>query len=299
MATSYVYQKPEDFADFWRSTLDALEAIAPEARLEYSEPHSNQQADVYRVTLQSLDHVTLRGWFAKPRHVDTAPAILIVPGYTQALYPPREWATEHGLCALALSVRGHEGSRDDSDPGFPGTLVHGIADKSTYIYRGIFCDTWRGVDILKELPGVNPTKVAVTGLSQGGALALISAAHRKVTAVAADVPFLCGIDRAVDASRVYPYEEIRNLMRTDSDRQAIQQVIRYFDVLGFASDIACPVLISVGLKDRKAPPELAQLAFEQLTGPKEWFAYEDAGHEGGGWKHDQVKVQWLKQQLAT
>ncbi len=249
--------------------------------------------------MKSLGRVTLRGWFARPRQAKAAPAVLIVPGYTQALYPPREWATEHGICALTLSVRGHEGSTDQIRPGFPGTLVHGITDRHTYIYRGIFSDAWRGFDVLKNLPGVDAQRVAVTGLSQGGALALITAARKEVAAVAADVPFLCGIERAVEISRVYPYEEIYDLMRAQpKDKEAIQQVVRYFDVLGFAKSITCPVLMSVGLRDKKAPPELARLAFDELAGPKEWVPYEEAGHEGGGWRHDQIKIQWLKRQFA-
>lgn len=299
MNVTYAYHQPEDFNDFWASTMAELAATPSDVDLSYSDIYSNDKAEVLRVRMKSLAGVTLRGWFARPREVNAVPAVLILPGYTQALYPPREWATEHGICALALSVRGHEGSSDEIRPGFPGTLVHGITDRSTFVYRGIFCDTWRGVDVLKHLPGVDSKRVAVTGLSQGGALALIAAAHSEVTAVAADVPFLCGIERAIETSRVYPYEEIHDLMRTrPRDRETIGQVVQYFDVLGFASRITCPVLMSVGLADKKAPPELARLAFEKLAGPKEWVPYEKAGHEGGGWQHDQKRTRWLKRQLG-
>ena len=298
MSGSPEYERPADFKSFWQETLEELTAVDPDVELAPSALYSNDKATVYRVVSKSLGGVTLRGWLACPRVSHPTPALLILPGYTQALYPPRDWATEYGICALALSVRGHEGSSDEIHPGFPGTLVHGVTDKFTYIYRGIFCDAWRGVDILKTFPWVDASRIAVTGLSQGGALALISAARREVVAVAADVPFLCDIYNAVNTSHVYPYEEIHDLLsNSPQDKDKILNVLRYFDVLGFADDIHCPVLMSVGLKDRKAPPELSQRAFERLQGSKEWAAYDDAGHEGGGWRHEHKKTDWLKYYL--
>ncbi|MFX7845161.1 acetylxylan esterase, partial [Acinetobacter baumannii] len=63
-----------------------------------------------------------------------------------------------------------------STAAYPGVMTRGIHDPREYYYRRLYTDAARLVDVVRELPGVDATRIAVTGGSQGGALAIAAAA---------------------------------------------------------------------------------------------------------------------------
>ena len=72
---------------------------------------------------------------------------------------------------------------DTPDPGagasgaeHPGVLSRGLASPDTYYYRRLYADAVRAVETAGALPGVDPARIGVSGMSQGGALALAAAA---------------------------------------------------------------------------------------------------------------------------
>jgi cephalosporin-C deacetylase len=293
------YERPSDFLEFWSETEAELQEILADSRLERDDRYSHSDSETFRVRFRSLNGIQIHGWLSVPSGRGPFPGLLLLPGYTQALYPPRALATDFGFCVLALSVRGHEGSRDAFDPGFPGLMISGIESRDTYVYRGIVADALRGFDVLSCFEKINPARIAVTGISQGGGLTLIVSSRRQVAAAAPDVPFLCGIRRAIFQVKTFPYEEIANLvMREPSTKEQVLQVLDYFDVLGFAPDIQCPVYMSIGLKDPTAPAEFAFECLRSLGGEYSVETYPLAGHEGGGLPHQILKMQWLKNKLT-
>jgi cephalosporin-C deacetylase len=295
---SCAYQRPIDFHEFWADTESELQGIPLTLSVVRDEMYSRANASIYRVSFASLNGIEIRGWLSVPARDGQFPGLLILPGYTQSLYPPRPFAADHGYCTLALSVRGHEGSRDIFNPGFPGLIVSGIESRETYTYRGIYADALRGFDVLSQHEKTDPKRIAVTGLSQGGALTLVVSSRRPVAAAAPDVPFLCGLRRAIFRSGIFPYDEIVDLLTARPDlSDQVLRVLDYFDVLGFAPDITCPVYMSVGQKDPTAPPEFAIEAFQLLRGERFVKTYPLAGHEGGGLPHQLLKMQWLKQRM--
>lgn len=83
-----------------------------------------------------------------------------------------------------------------SEPAYPGYLTRGILDPATYYYRRVFTDAVLAVDAVRELLGVDGSRVAVAGGSQGGGIALAGAGLRDdLAAVLADVPFLSDFRR--------------------------------------------------------------------------------------------------------
>ena len=70
---------------------------------------------------------------------------------------------------------GTGGATPDPAPagqGVPGMMTRGIEDPHEHFYRRLFTDGVRAVDAVRTIPGVDPTRVAVTGGSQGGAVTL-------------------------------------------------------------------------------------------------------------------------------
>ncbi len=88
-------------------------------------------------------------------------------------------------------------------------MTRGITTPEEYYYTRMFTDAALAVDTARELAGPS-CPVAVSGGSQGGALALAAAALRPdVVAVChADVPFLCDIQRGITLAPRAPYTEV-------------------------------------------------------------------------------------------
>jgi cephalosporin-C deacetylase len=80
----------------------------------------------------------------------------------------------------------------------------------------------------------------------------------------------------------YPYEEMNEYLRLYPEREeAMRGTLAYFDCINFAPDIACPMLIYVGLADDVVPPETAYDLRKAMPGEVELNAYERCGHDAG------------------
>jgi hypothetical protein len=126
--------------------------------------------------------------------------VITYPGYDRGRGLPIEHTLfpATGFAYLVMDVRG---------PADPTVVIRGITDPDSYYYTRVFVDAARAVDIVAELPGADADRIALSGGSQGGALALASAAlcADLVAVCHAEVPMLCDIARAVRISPMVPY----------------------------------------------------------------------------------------------
>jgi cephalosporin-C deacetylase len=201
--------KPADFEAFWQGVLRQAEAIPLAAEVVPDPLRTSADIEVFQVFYDSLDHVRIAACYCRPtQRAERAPAILFLPGYQMDPPIPKEWA-RRGYIALSVAPRGKLRSNRQFNPGYPNLLTYNLVDRHTYAYRGFYVDTWRGIDFLLSRPEVDPTRLGVTGTSQGGGLTVCTAAMRpEIRAAAAGAPYLCGFMDAIALTHTYPYEEI-------------------------------------------------------------------------------------------
>ena len=147
---------------------------------------------------------------ARRRHCGRGalPAVVQYQGYNGGRGLAHEhvfWATA-GYAHLVVDTRGQgsgwtSGATGDpvgSAPSQPGFLTRGIEDPRTYYYARVYTDAVRALEALRAHDLVDPSRVAVAGASQGGGIALATAAlaPTRVAALLCDVPFLCDFRRA-------------------------------------------------------------------------------------------------------
>ncbi|MFM2032105.1 MAG: hypothetical protein RLZZ297_870, partial [Chloroflexota bacterium] len=218
------------------------------------------------------------------------------------------WASR-GYAHLIMDTRGQgsawsKGDTPDPEPAgtnphHPGFMTRGIAAKETYYYRRVFTDAVRAIEAARSHPAVDPTRIAVTGGSQGGGISIAAAGLMPDVVVAMpDVPFLCHYRRATEITNSDPYNEIARYLRTH--RTSVEQVfatLNYFDGIHFARRAKATALFSVGLMDDICPPSTIYAAYNNWSGAKQMSVWQYNNHEGGGTFQAQDKMQFMRSLL--
>jgi cephalosporin-C deacetylase len=288
-------REPADFDDFWAATIAAARRhdSTPEL-VEVDTPLT--LVDVFDVTFAGFDGDPVKAWLTLPAGAsEPLPAVVEFQGYGggRGLAGERlQWAAA-GYAHLFMDTRGQGsmwGSGGDTPdphgtgPSSSGFMTRGIEDPSTYYYRRVFTDAVRAIDAVRSLPQVDADRVAVSGGSQGGGIAIAAAGLSDgLVAVMPDVPFLCHFERAVGLTDSDPYQEIvRYLAVHRGADERVFDTLAYFDGVNMARRADAAALYSVALMDTICPPSTVYAAFNHHGGAtKRIEVYTHNGHEGG------------------
>lgn len=304
--------EPVDLDDFWARTLDEARnaPAAPASRSAISHPFRLVEID--DLTFPGFGGEPVRAWFVRPRDTgERRPAVVEFVGYGRGRGLPHErlhWAAA-GFGQLIVDTRGQGaqwgtgGQTPDphgAGPATPGFLTRGIEDPREYYYRRVFTDAVRAVDAVRTLPEIDPDRVAVTGNSQGGAIAIAAAALCDgLIAALPTAPILCDVRRVVPLIDTDPLAEIsRYLAVQRGAEQRVFETLAYFDGALLASRATAPALFGCGLRDTIAPPSGVFAAYHRWGGPKTMIEYPWNGHEGGEGLHQERQVAWLADLLG-
>ncbi len=279
--------KPADFDEFWRLSKLELEKVRPDYRVLERQDLSTERKKVYSVEMRSYGNLLIRGWLVIPRDGKKFPIHYRVPGYVVALKPNMD---NDDFITFDLNVRGNGNSKDVVDVGTDNYCLVNIENKDKYIYRGVYMDCIRGLDFICSHAnlGIDTDKVFVEGGSQGGALALITAAlDKRIKALTIQVPLYADIhdDFAISASydkQVFPFKIFRkyNEIHPGFTWDRFFKTFDYYDPQNFAPMVHCPVLMGIGLLDQFCPPRCSMALFNRIgTKNKEFVCVPNSTHE--------------------
>jgi cephalosporin-C deacetylase len=304
---------PDDLADFWSATLADTRAFDLEATFE---PVDNGYAlvDSYDVTFSGFGGHRIKGWLHVPAGTTTAlPTVVEYVGYgggRARVHQNVQFALA-GYAHFTMDTRGQGwgwSTGDTPDPtadagisGSPGHLTRGILDPHTYYYRRVFSDAVRAVEAARSSELVDAARVAVTGVSQGGGIAIAASALAEgLVGAAVDVPFLCHFERAITLTDNDPYQEVvRYLRRNRGQVERAYRTLSYFDGAVLAPMATIPTLFSVALMDQTCAPSTVFAAYNRWGGEKHIEVYPFNEHEGGQEFHHVAKFTWLRGLFAS
>ena len=316
-------REPADFDAWWGSTLDgARDAPAVVA----VEPVDSGLAlvDTWDVTFSGFGGHPVKAWYSRPAAAlgvhpgQLLPAVVEYAGYGRGRGLPHERLTwvGAGYAHLVMDTRGQGsqyGSGGDtpdpvgSAPAAPGFLTRGILDPAEHYYRRLVTDSVRAVDAVRELPGVDRSRVAAVGNSQGGGLAIaVGGLVPDLAAVQASVPFLCHAERALEITEQHPWRELVEYLSVHRDAvDAVLGTLSYVDGVNFARRAAAPALFAVGLRDAVCPPSTVFAAYNHygataVRRPDTTIEiYPFNGHEGGDAVHGRRQLDWMRKIMPS
>ncbi len=299
---------PDDFDEFWRKTLGETRRQSADTKLGAPDP-SFPELVVQDLTFSGFDGEPVRGWVVRPRWSDEtpAPAVIEYIGYNGGRGLPAErlhWAAS-GYVHVVMDTRGqgsgwgNGGATPDphgSGPAPEGFMTRGISAPEEYYYRRVFADAVRLVDETAAFDFVDDKRIAVTGASQGGGIALAAAAlAERVAAVMPDVPFLCDFRHSVENTPSAPFTEIVRYLAVHRDAvETVFRTLSYFDGALMASRVTAPALFSVALMDDIVLPSSVFAAYNSCRSDvRDIEVYPFNGHEGGQMHHWARQRRWL------
>lgn len=305
--------EPADFDAFWSRTLADAGSRPLDATFERARS-GLKTIESYDVTFSGYGGQRVKGWLQLPAHRDgPLPCVVEFIGYGGGRGFPTDWLlwASAGYAHFVMDTRG-QGSAwskgdtpdpepDGANPQFPGFMTRGVLSPETYYYRRVFTDGARAVQAARAHPAVDASRVAVTGGSQGGGIALaVAGLVPDLVAVAPDVPFLCHYRRATELTDSAPYSEISKFCVIHRDKvDRVFDTLAYFDGVNFSPRARGRALFSVGLMDEVCPPSTVYAAYNHYAGPKDIRVWRYNHHEGGGAHQTVEKLAFMVEALSA
>jgi len=274
---------PGDFDAFWKAKLAELAAVPVNPVLEAGDG-GNPAVDYYKIRMDNIRGSHIYGQLARPGREGRFPALLIVAWAGVYGLPKANVVSQAEKGWLALNIMAHDLPFDKPEDFYKQAaqttlrdyVAIGNDDREQCYFLRMYLSCYRAADYLAGRPDWDGRVLAVTGTSQGGLQAILTAAiHPKVTALMANVP--AGCDRTgpwVGRAAGWPgwYAHAPN-----GDK--ITEVSRYFDMMNFAPRVGCPALVSLGLLDTACPPAGVLATCNQFQGPREIVIMPLSGHQ--------------------
>ncbi|HZZ43147.1 MAG TPA: acetylxylan esterase [Tepidisphaeraceae bacterium] len=298
-----LYREP-DFEPFWKSTLAESKAqpLKPEL-IPYALP--SKRVECFEVRYEGFGGGRVAGWYLRPRGSGKFPALMQYHGYSGRGQRPLDVLAiaEQGIAVMTMDTRGQNGLSEDhaAYPGgghFSGWMTKGIRDPKSYYYRYVYTDAVRAVELLASQPEVDSSRIAATGISQGGGITLAATAlsDRLILAMA-DVPFLCDYRRAIEITPTAPYTELSSFLKSHpAEYDRLIRTLSYCDNLNLAPWITCRTVICNCLWDDVCPPSTIFAAYNHIPAEKSMEIYPYHKHEVP-YEHSETRFKLLMETL--
>ena len=300
-------QEPKDFMSFWDETLKQYQTPVEVSR-ELAKEYCTDKIDCWLVKLKTDREHYIYGYLSMPENAKAGSlaAVMCPPGAgVKTIKEPlrHKYYAENGFVRFETEIHGMNPTWSEQDfkdiqSAFSsrdnGYLINGISDRDRYYMRHVYGGMVAAMRYLQSLPEWDGRNLAVQGGSQGGALALITAALCKdVTLCVANHPALTDMAGYAEKGRTGGYPNWNN-----SGILSPQNIktLAYYDVINFCRYVKCPVRMTWGYNDSTCSPTTSYAAWNTLNCPKEPFITPINEH----WTSETMErqhMEWIKSKL--
>ena len=282
---------PKDFHEYWRNEVKKVN----EKKLEYriiKRNFNNKQANYYEIYFRGIDGAEIYAKYISPAVNRKVPTVLEFHDYKEA---SRSWhyLTRYvaiGYSVLAMDCRGQGGKSEDiggvKGSTVCGHVINGLDDDiNRMYYRKVYLDAYILSKIAENLDKTDVNKMITFGKGQGAALALVvSALNKNIKKCSLQYPFLADFKRVWEMDLdIGAYEGIRYYFRWFDPmhirEKEIFEKLGYIDIVNFASNLNCELLVGTALLDSICPPSTQYAIFNNANCNKKHLVFHKYGHE--------------------
>lgn len=274
---------PNNFSEFWTKAIAQNANIPMDAQVQPLPNLSNDKVNAYQVNIQNYKlKMRVYGILCVPKAPGKYPALLKVPGAGVRGYKGDLKIAEKGVITFEIGIHGipvtldsmvYDNLKFGALDGYP---TFNLDNRDNYFYKHVYLGCLRANDFIFSLPEFDGTNLMVAGGSQGGALAIVTAAlDKRVNALACFYPALSDLTGYLNG-RAGGWPHIFNNSVTATKEKV--ETSRYYDVVNFARLITVPGFYSFGYNDETCPPTSMYSAFNSISAPKTFFIAKETGH---------------------
>jgi len=273
---------PVDFVQFWDNAKSELSQNPLDARMTLLPERCTGKVNVYHVNIQNHQNSRLYGILCVPKAPGKYPAILKVPGAGVRPYFGDIANAERGAITFEIGIHGvpvimETGVYNDmSRSALNGYQLYNLDNKDRYYYKRVYLGCVRSVDFIFSLPEFDGSNIVVLGGSQGGALAIVTAAlDSRIKGLVSFYPALCDLTGYLNG-RAGGWPHMFN--DPSHNTPAKVETSRYYDVVNFARQVKIPGFYSWGYNDVTCPPTSMYSAYNAIKAPRTLYLAEETGH---------------------
>lgn len=281
--------KKADFESFWQEQVAALRRIPVEITREKLDLPYEKTFLSYKITYNTHDETLVDAYFSCPvnRTGEKLPCVVYFHGGSgrKEIYPD---IVATGVCCFAIDVRSQIGTTIDkgiyhSGDHNGGLMTRGVLDKNEFYMKNIYLDAVRAMDVVAQLPEVDPERIVTYGGSQGGALSIAASALSGISKKCYTVvTSYCCLDKRVespDGQRSGIFKTTHQFLRNYPEHtDRVMDVLTYFDINNMVSLLKVPTSFCLALADPVCLPEYVYSAYAHTAGEKEIRMYPFTPH---------------------
>ncbi len=304
--------EPPDFDAFWEKQKASMANLPLAPELEPMPELSTPTVEVFHWSIQNVGNWAgpsrLYGILAVPRGAGPFPAVLYVPGAGVRPYWGQIDLAARGVITLEIGIHGMPVNLDTnvyhqlSRGGLSNYQSIKLDDRESFFYRRVYLGCLRANDYLASHPKWDGTNLLVVGSSQGGMLAIVTAAlDPRVTALLVGYPAFCDVTGYLHGRAggwpgfFHPGSEGKlQVLASDEPRRLTTM---YYDTVNFARRLKAPGHYSFGYNDTVCPPTSMFAAYNSVTAPKELVLAPEQGHRFSDPQHQHRGV-WFDARLG-
>jgi cephalosporin-C deacetylase len=299
---------PADFDKFWNDGKAELAKLPIDAKFEPMTNLSTPNVDVFHVSFQNVGSGTSRNSriyaiLAIPKTTNLNakfPALLSVPGAGVRPYAGQIALAERGIITLQIGIHGIPVNLDQRvyDNLAAGALnryfAFNIDNKDAHYYKRVYLGAVRANDFLMTLPQFDGKNLGVIGGSQGGALAISTAAlDLRVKFLVASYPALSDMTGYIYGRAGGWHHIFRS--KENQTKEKIETT-KYYDVVNFSRRLKVPGIYSWGFNDETCPPTSIYASYNLITAPKTLLLGLEMGHANSVEQTEKLN-NWIEQKL--